>query len=79
MLDSVDLMFQFLIDMWSGYVARTDYNGAIHTLMDLRQERQDYQNDHKVSNKETFMWLVNQIDDTIQNVQEKSKNEKSGD
>lgn len=66
MLDSIDMMFQMYIDMYSGYIRRVpDDVDAVSTLMALRQERKDYHNDNTLNGKVTFMELTNQIDDII--------------
>ena len=71
MLDSVDMMFQMFIDMYSGYIARVaDDINAVAILMALRQERQDYQKDNTLIGKVTFVELLKQIGDIIQNIQE---------
>lgn len=67
------------IDMYRGYIARVaDDINAVAILMALRQERQDYHNDNALTGKVTFIELIKQIDDIIQNVLEVS-NEESGD
>lgn len=72
MFDSIDMMFQMLIDMYSGYIRRVaDDTDAVSILMELRQERQDYQKDNTLVGKIIFRELVNQIDEIIQNVKEK--------
>lgn len=74
MLDSIDMMFQIFIDMYSGYIARVaDDINAVAILMALRQERQDYHNDNILTDKVTFIELIKQIDDIIQNIQEETK------
>lgn len=89
MLDSVNMMFQILIDMYSGYAARCSVDtAAVVTLINLRQEQQDYLKDHNLAGKLTFMNIVYQIDDIMDNVleeyddavrKEESNNEESGD
>ena len=67
MYDSIDMMFQMLIDMYSGYIGRVaDDTDAVSILMELRQERQDYQKDNTLDGKPIFTELVNQIDEIIQ-------------
>lgn len=67
MFDSIDMMFQMLIDMYSGYIVRVaDDTDAVSILMELRQERQDYQKDNTLDGKIIFRELVNQIDEIIQ-------------
>lgn len=67
MFDSIDMMFQMLIDMYSGYISRVaDDTDAVSILMELRQERQDYQKDNTLESKPIFTELVNQIDEIIQ-------------
>lgn len=67
MFDSIDMMFQMLIDMYSGYVRRVaDDTNAVAILMELRQERQNYQKDNTLDGKTMFTELVNQIDEIIQ-------------
>lgn len=67
MFDSIDMMFQMLIDMYSGYISRVaDDTDAVSILMELRQERQDYQKDNTLEDKPIFTELVNQIDEIIQ-------------
>lgn len=74
MLDSIDMMFQLFIDMYSGYIARVaDDINAVAILMALRQERQDYHNDNTLAGKVTFMELTKQIDNIIQNILEETK------
>ena len=73
MFDSIDMMFQMLIDMYSGYISRVaDDTDAVRILMELRQERQDYQKDNTLDGKTMFTELVNQIDEIIQNVKEET-------
>lgn len=73
MFDSIDMMFQMLIDMYSGYISRVaDDTDAVSILMELRQERQDYQKDNTLDGKPIFTELVNQIDKIIQNVKEET-------
>lgn len=67
MFDSIDMMFQMLIDMYSGYIRRiADDTDAVSILMELRQERQAYQKDNTLDGKIIFRELVNQIDEIIQ-------------
>ena len=67
MFDSIDMMFQMLIDMYSGYISRVaDDTDAVSILMELRQERQNYQKDNTLDGKTIFTELVNQIDEIIQ-------------
>lgn len=67
MFDSIDMMFQMLIDMYSGYISRVaDDTNAVIILMGLRQERQNYQKDNALDGKPIFTELVNQIDEIIQ-------------
>ena len=67
MFDSIDMMFQMLIDMYSGYIRRVaDDTDAVSILMELRRERQDYQKDNTLDGKTIFAELVNQIDEIIQ-------------
>lgn len=67
MFDSIDMMFQMLIDMYSGYISRVeDDTNAVIILMELRQERQDYQKDNTLDGKTMFTELINQIDEIIQ-------------
>lgn len=67
MYDSIDMMFQMFIDMYSGYISRVaDDTDAVSILMELRQERQDYQKDNTLESKPIFTELVNQIDEIIQ-------------
>lgn len=74
MIDNIDLMFQLFIDVYSGYIARVaDDINAVAILMALRQERQDYHNDNTLTGKVTFMELIKQIGDIIQNIQEEVK------
>lgn len=71
MLDNTDMLFQIFIDMYSGYIARVEDDIiAVSILMELRQERQNYQKDNTLDGKTMFMELVNQIDEIIQNVKE---------
>lgn len=71
MLDSIGLMFQMFIDVYSGYIRRVpDDINAVTILMGLRQERQDYQKDNTLDGKTIFTELVNQTDEIIQNVKE---------
>lgn len=74
MFDSIDMMFQMFIDMYSGYIARVaDDINAVAILMALRQERRDYHNDNTLAGKVTFVELLKQIGDIIQNIQEEIK------
>ena len=67
MFDSIDMMFQMLIDMYSGYIRRVeDDTNAVIILMELRQEYQNYQKDNTLEGKPVFTELVNQIDEIIQ-------------
>ena len=67
MYDSIDMMFQMFIDMYSGYISRVaDDTNAVIILMGLRQERQNYQKDNTLDGKPIFTELVNQIDEIIQ-------------
>lgn len=66
MFDSIDMMFQMLIDMYSGYIGRVVDTDAVSILMELRQERQNYQKDNTLDGKTMFTELVNQIDEIIQ-------------
>ena len=67
MFDSIDMMFQMLIDMYSGYIRRVaDDTDAVSILMELRQERQAYQKDNSLDGKTIFTELVHQIDEIIQ-------------
>ena len=71
MLDSIILLFQMLIDMYSGYIRRVEDDiNAVTILMGLRQEWQDYQKDNTLEGKPIFTELVNQIDEIIQNIKE---------
>lgn len=70
MFDRIDMMFQMLIDMYSGYIRRIENTDVISILMELRQERQNYHKDNTLDGKTMFMELVNQIDEIIQNVKE---------
>lgn len=70
MFDSIDMMFQMLIDMYSGYIRRVVDTDAVSILRELRQERQNYQKDNTLDGKTMFTELVNQIDKIIQNVKE---------
>ena len=71
MLDSIGLLFQMFIDVYSGYIRRVpDDINAVTILMGLRQERQDYQKDNTLDGKTIFTELVNQTDEIIQNVKE---------
>lgn len=66
MFDSIDMMYQMLIDMYSGYIRRVeDDTDAVSILMELRQERQNYQKDNTLEGKPIFTELVNQIDEII--------------
>lgn len=74
MIDNIDLMFQLFIYLYSGYIARVaDDINAVAILMALRQERQDYHNDNTLTGKVTFMELIKQIGDIIQDIQEEVK------
>ena len=67
MLDSVILLFQMFIDMYSGYIRRVEDDiNAVTILMGLRQEWQDYQKDNTLEGKPIFTELINQIDEIIQ-------------
>ena len=67
MFDSINMMFQMLIDMYSGYIRRVeDDTNAVIILMELQQERQNYQKDKTLEGKPVFTELVNQIDEIIQ-------------
>ena len=67
MYDSIDMMFQMFIDMYSGYISRVEDDiNAVTILMGLRQEWQDYQKDNTLDGKPIFTELVNQIDEIIQ-------------
>lgn len=66
MFDSIDMMFQMLIDMYSGYIRRVVDTDAVSILRELRQERQNYQKDNTLDGKTMFTELVNQIDEIIQ-------------
>lgn len=70
MFDSIDMMFQMLIDMYSSYIRRVADTDAVSILTELRQERQNYQKDNTLEGKPIFTELVNQIDEIIQNVKE---------
>lgn len=72
MFDSIDMMFQMLIDMYSGYIRRVADTDAVSILRELRQERQAYQKDNTLDGKTIFIELVNQIDEIIQNVKEET-------
>lgn len=72
MFDSIDMMFQMLIDMYSSYIGRVVDTDAVRILMELRQERQDYQKDNTLDGKTMFTELVNQIDEIIQNIKEET-------
>lgn len=69
MFDNADMLFQIFIDMYSGYIARVEDDiVAVRILMELRQERQTYREDKLLSDKTTFVELVSQIDEIVQNV-----------
>ena len=69
MFDSINMMFQMLIDMYSGYIRRVeDDTNAVIILMELRQEYQNYQKDNTLKGKPVFTELVNQIDEIIQTI-----------
>lgn len=72
MFDSIDMMFQMLIDMYSSCIGRVVDTDAVRILMELRQERQDYQKDNTLDGKTMFTELVNQIDEIIQNIKEET-------
>lgn len=75
MFDNADMLFQIFIDMYSGYIARVEDNiVAVRILMELRQERQTYREDKSLSGKITFVELVSQIDEIVQNVKEELNN-----
>ena len=75
MLDNADMLFQIFIDMYSGYITRVEDDiVAVRILMELRQERQSYLEDRSLSNKTTFVELVSQIDEIVQNVKEELDN-----
>ena len=75
MLDNADMLFQIFIDMYSGYITRVEDDiVAVRILMELRQERQSYLEDRSLSNKTTFVELVSQIDEIVQNVKEEIDN-----
>lgn len=75
MFDNADMLFQIFIDMYSGYIARVEDDiVAVRILMELRQERQSYRKDNSLSDKTTFVELVSQIDDIVQNVKEELDN-----
>ena len=75
MFDNADMLFQIFIDMYSGYIARVEDDiVAVRILMELRQERQSYRKDDSLSDKTTFVELVSQIDDIVQNVKEELDN-----
>ena len=76
MLDNADMLFQIFIDMYSGYITRVEDDiVAVRILMELRQERQSYRKDKSLSGKTTFVELVSQIDEIVQNVNEELDNE----
>lgn len=75
MHDNADMLFQIFIDMYSGYITRVEDDiVAVRILMELRQERQSYRKDNSLSNKTTFVELVSQIDEIVQNVKEELDN-----
>ena len=75
MLDNVDMLFQIFIDMYSGYIARVaDDIVAVRIFMELGQEHQSYHKDKSLSGKTTFVELVSQIDEIVQNVKEELDN-----
>ena len=75
MFDNADMLFQIFIDMYSGYIARVEDDiVAVRILMELRQERQSYREDKSLSGKTTFVELVSQIDEIVQNVKEELDN-----
>ena len=75
MLDNADMLFQIFIDMYSGYITRVEDDiVAVRILMELRQERQSYHKDKSLSDKTTFVELVSQIDEIVQNVKEELDN-----
>ena len=75
MLDNSDMLFQIFIDMYSGYIARVEDDiVAVRILMELRQERQTYHEDKSLSDKTTFVELVSQIEEIVQNVKEELNN-----
>ena len=75
MPDNADMLFQIFIDMYSGYIARVEDDiVAVRILMELRQERQTYLEDKSLSDKTTFVELVSQIDEIVQNVKEELDN-----
>ena len=76
MFDNADMLFQIFIDMYSGYITRVEDDiVAVRILMELRQERQSYRKDKSLSSKTTFVELVSQIDEIVQNVKEELDNE----
>ena len=76
MLDNADMLFQIFIDMYSGYITRVEDDiVAVRILMELRQERQSYHKHKSLSGKTTFVELVSQIDEIVQNVKEELDNE----
>ena len=75
MLDNADMLFQIFIDMYSGYITRAEDDiVAVRIMMELRQERQTYLEDKSLSDKTTFVELVSQIDEIVQNVKEELDN-----
>ena len=75
MPDNADMLFQIFIDMYSGYITRVEDDiVAVRLLMELRQERQAYYKDKSLSGKTTFVELVSQIDEIVQNVKEELDN-----
>lgn len=75
MLDNADMLFQIFIDMYSGYITRVEDDIiAVRILMELRQERQSYRKDKALSGKTTFVELISQIDEIVQNVKEELDN-----
>lgn len=75
MFDNADMLFQIFIDMYSGYITRVEDDiVAVRLLMELRQERQSYRKDKSLSGKTTFVELVSQIDEIVQNVKEELDN-----
>lgn len=75
MFDNADMLFQIFIDMYSGYITRVEDDiVAVRILMELRQERLSYREDKSLSGKTTFVELVSQIDEIVQNVKEELDN-----
>lgn len=75
MLDNSDMLFQIFIDMYSGYITRVaDDIIAVRILMELQKEHQTYREDKSLSGKTTFVELVSQIDEIVQNVKEELDN-----